>query len=134
MDSIILLLTGILISIILIIIGVIMVYYNYNTYIKTSGIIEEAECGLDRDVKNFVYKCKVKLSHIIENKKYINIKNIKTELIPYREYDTIELYYNKNNPSEIITTEGIENIYTYIPFILGIILFIISTISYLIFM
>ena len=134
MDTIILSIVGIFISCILILFGIILIYFKYSIFEKTEGIIDEAKCALNRDFKNFVYNCEVKLYHIIKNKKYIIFKNIKTRFVPYRKYDKIEIFYNKNDPSDIITNEMFENIYIYIPLIMGIILLILTITLYLIFM
>lgn len=131
MEALILLIIGIFISSILILLGIILIYYNYNFYEKTIGIIEEAKCALDRKKKNFIYNCEIKLYYNIKNKKYINFKNVKTTLVPYRKYDKINIFYNKNNPIEIIIDENINNYYTYIPLIIGIILFILTITIYL---
>lgn len=133
MESIILLVLGILISIILIIFGIILIYYNNAVYEKTHGVIEEAECALDRNIKNFVYNCKIKVYHVVGNKKYINFKDVKTSLIPYRKYDKIDIWYNKNKPEEIITSEGSEDFYAYIPLVLGIIFLIVTILLYVFF-
>tara|TARA_B000000477_G_scaffold124576_1_gene132802 strand:- start:16171 stop:16578 length:408 start_codon:yes stop_codon:yes gene_type:complete len=133
MEGILLFILGLFISIVLILVGIILIYYNNNMYEKTLGIIDETECVLDRNIKNFVYNCEIKLYHIIENKKYINFKKVKTSIIPYRKYDKIDIWYNKNDPSEIIMNNSLKNIYIYIPIILGIILFILIITLYLIF-
>lgn len=133
MESLILLILGLFISFILIIIGIVLVYYNYISYEKTIGIIEEAKCALNRDIKNFVYNCEIKVYHIIKNKKYINFKNVKTSLVPHRKYDKIDIWYNKNDPREIIMNEGSNNYNIYIPLIIGLILFILTITVYLIF-
>ncbi len=133
MESLLIFILGLFISCILILLGIILIYYNNNKYEKTVGIIDESECGLDRNIKNFVYNCEIKLYHIIENKKYINFKKVKTSIIPHRKYDKIDIWYNKNDPSEIIMNNSLENIYIYIPIILGIILFILIMTLYLIF-
>lgn len=124
---------GLFISCILILVGIILIYYNNTMYEKTIGIIDESECALDRNVKNFVYNCEIKLYHIIENKKYINFKKVKTSIIPYRKYDNIDIWYNKNDPSKIIMNNSLENVYIYIPIIIGIILFILIMTLFLIF-
>lgn len=133
MESLILYILGLCISLIFIIFGLFLVYYNYISYEKTIGIIDEAECALNRDIKNFVYNCEIKIHHIIGNKKYINFKNVKTTLVPYRKYDKIDIWYNKNDPTEIIINEDINNYYIYIPFIMGIILLILTITLYLMF-
>jgi len=133
MEGLLLFILGLFISSILILLGIFLIYYNNIMYEKTVGIIDESECILDRNIKNFVYNCEIKLYHIIENKKYINFKKVKTSIIPHRKYDKIDIWYNKNNPSEIIMNESLENIYIYIPIILGIMLFILTTTLYLIF-
>lgn len=133
MEGLLLFILGLFISSILILLGIFLIYYNNIMYEKTVGIIDESECILDRNIKNFVYNCEIKLYHIIENKKYINFKKVKTSIIPHRKYDKIDIWYNKNNPSEIIMNESLENIYIYIPIILGIILFILTMTLYLIF-
>lgn len=132
MESLILYIFGLCISLILIIFGLFLVYYNYISYEKTIGIIDEAECALNRDIKNFVYNCEIKIHHIIGNKKYINFKNVKTTLVPYRKYDKIDIWYNKNDPTEIIINEDINNYYIYIPIVMGIILLILTITLYLI--
>jgi hypothetical protein len=124
---------GLFISSILILFGIFLIYYNNSIYEKTVGVIEESECVLDRNIKNFVYNCEIKLYHIIENKKYINFKKVKTSIIPHRKYDKIDIWYNKNDPSEIIMNESLENFYIYIPIILGIILLVLIMTLYLIF-
>tara|TARA_B110000444_G_C18771027_1_gene562524 strand:- start:692 stop:1099 length:408 start_codon:yes stop_codon:yes gene_type:complete len=133
MEGLLLFILGLFISSVLILLGIILIYNNNNMYEKTVGIIDESECVLDRNIKNFVYNCEIKLYHIIENKKYINFKKVKTSIIPHRKYDKIDIWYNKNDPSEIIMNNGLENIYIYIPIILGIILFILIMTLYLIF-
>jgi hypothetical protein len=124
---------GLFISSILILFGIFLIYYHNSIYEKTVGVIEESECVLDRNIKNFVYNCEIKLYHIIENKKYINFKKVKTSIIPHRKYDKIDIWYNKNDPSEIIMNESLENFYIYIPIILGIILLVLIMTLYLIF-
>ena len=69
----------------------------------------------------------------IGNKKYINFKKVKTTLVPYRKYDKIDIWYNKNEPTEIIMNEDINNYYIYIPIVMGIILLILTITLYLIF-
>lgn len=133
MESIILLILSLCISFILIIFGIVLIYYNYISYEKTVGIIDEAKCALNRDIKNFIYNCEIKVYHIIGNKKYINFKNVKTSLVPHRKYDKIDIWYNKNDPREIIVNEGIDNYDIYIPLILGLMLFILTITLYLIF-
>ena len=133
MESLILFILGLCISLIFIIFGLFLVYYNYISYEKTIGIIDEAECALNRDIKNFVYNCEIKIHHIIGNKKYINFKNVKTTLVPYRKYDKIDIWYNKNDPTEIIINEDINNYYIYIPIVMGIILLILTITLYLMF-
>ena len=39
---------GLFISSILILVGIILIYYNNTMYEKTIGIIDESECALDR--------------------------------------------------------------------------------------
>tara|TARA_B110000259_G_C14008977_1_gene398905 strand:+ start:226 stop:633 length:408 start_codon:yes stop_codon:yes gene_type:complete len=133
MEGLLLFILGLFIASILILLGIILIYNNNTMYEKTIGIIDETECVLDRNIKNFVYNCEIKLYHIIENKKYINFKKVKTSIIPHRKYDKIDIWYNKNDPSEIIMNNSLENIYIYIPIILGIILFILIMTLYLIF-
>ena len=133
MESIILLILSLCISFILIIFGIVLIYYNYISYEKTVGIIDEAKCALNREIKNFIYNCEIKVYHIIGNKKYINFKNVKTSLVPHRKYDKIDIWYNKNDPTEIIINEGIDNYDVYIPLILGLMLFILTITLYLIF-
>ena len=133
MESLILYILGLCISLIFIIFGLFLVYYNYISYEKTIGIIDEAECALNRDIKKFVYNCEIKIHHIIGNKKYINFKNVKTTLVPYRKYDKIDIWYNKNDPTEIIINEDINNYYIYIPIVMGIILLILTITLYLLF-
>lgn len=133
MEGLLLFILGLFISSVLILLGIILIYNNNTMYEKTIGIIDESECVLDRNIKNFVYNCEIKLYHIIENKKYINFKKVKTSIIPHRKYDKIDIWYNKNDPSEIIMNNSLENIYIYIPIILGIILFILIMTLYLIF-
>jgi len=123
---------GLCISLIFIILGLFVVYYNNKSYEKTIGIIDKAKCALNRDIKNFVYNCEIKIHHIIGNKKYINFKNVKTTLVPYRKYDKIDIWYNKNDPTEIIINEDINNYYIYIPIVMGIILLILTITLYLI--
>ena len=113
MEGLLLFILGLFISSILILLGIFLIYYNNIMYEKTVGIIDESECILDRNIKNFVYNCEIKLYHIIENKKYINFKKVKTSIIPHRKYDKIDIWYNKNNPSEIIMNESLEYIYIY---------------------
>tara|TARA_B110000114_G_scaffold75798_1_gene80250 strand:- start:1193 stop:1600 length:408 start_codon:yes stop_codon:yes gene_type:complete len=133
MESLLFYILGLFISSILILFGIFLIYYNNSIYEKTVGVIEESECVLDRNIKNFVYNCEIKLYHIIENKKYINFKKVKTSIIPHRKYDKIDIWYNKNDPSEIIMNESLENFYIYIPIILGIILLVLIMTLYLIF-
>lgn len=133
MEGLLLFILGLFISSVLILLGIILIYNNNTMYEKTIGIIDESECVLDRNIKNFVYNCEIKLYHIIENKKYINFKKVKTSIIPHRKYDKIDIWYNKNDPSEIIMNNSLENMYIYIPIILGIILFILIMTLYLIF-
>ena len=132
MESLILFILGLCISLIFIILGLFVVYYNNKSYEKTIGIIDKAKCALNRDIKNFVYNCEIKIHHIIGNKKYINFKNVKTTLVPYRKYDKIDIWYNKNDPTEIIINEDINNYYIYIPIVMGIILLILTITLYLI--
>ena len=66
MEGLILFILGLFISSVLILLGIILIYYNNNMYEKTVGIIDESECVLDRNIKNFVYNCEIKLYHIIE--------------------------------------------------------------------
>lgn len=133
MESLILFILCLCISLIFIIYGLFLVYYNHISYEKTIGIIDEAKCALNRDIKNFVYNCEIKIHHIIGNKKYINFKNVKTTLVPYRKYDKIDIWYNKNDPTEIIINEDINNYYIYIPIVIGIILLILTITLYLMF-
>jgi hypothetical protein len=133
MEGLLLFILGLFISSVLILLGIILIYNNNTMYEKTIGIIDESECVLDRNIKNFVYNCEIKLYHIIENKKYINFKKVKTSIIPHRKYDKIDIWYNKNDPSEIIMNESLENFYIYIPIILGIILLVLIMTLYLIF-
>jgi len=133
MEGLLLFILGLFISSVLILLGIILIYNNNRMYEKTIGIIDESECVLDRNIKNFVYNCEIKLYHIIENKKYINFKKVKTSIIPHRKYDKIDIWYNKNDPSEIIMNESLENFYIYIPIILGIILLVLIMTLYLIF-
>ena len=133
MEGLLLFILGLFISSVLILLGIILIYNNNTMYEKTIGIIDESECVLDRNIKNFVYNCEIKLYHIIENKKYINFKKVKTSIIHHRKYDKIDIWYNKNDPSEIIMNESLENFYIYIPIILGIILLVLIMTLYLIF-
>jgi hypothetical protein len=119
------LILGIIVSAILILFGTVLIYYHSIIYVKTEGIIENAECSLDRNVKNFIYNCKIEFYHILNKKKYYNIKDVKTSIIPYRRYDKIDIYYNKNDPINVITDDYMDNAYLYVPLVLGIILLLI---------
>jgi hypothetical protein len=119
------LILGIIVSAILILFGTVLIYYHSIIYIKTEGIIENAECNLDRNVKNFIYNCKIEFYHILNKKKYYNIKDVKTSIIPYRRYDKIDIYYNKKDPLNVITDDYMDNAYLYVPLVLGIILLLI---------
>ena len=70
MEGLLLFILGLFISSVLILLGIILIYNNNRMYEKTIGIIDESECVLDRNIKNFVYNCEIK--YYVSNKKVSN--------------------------------------------------------------
>jgi hypothetical protein len=114
---------GLLLAIIFIIIGIYIITEYKIKYIQTDAIIEKAYCVLNNP--NFNYLCDLHLSYIVNNYKYYARINKYINLVPYRKYDVITIFYNKNNPSEIEIKDN-KYLYGIIPLFIGILILILT--------
>jgi hypothetical protein len=62
--------------------------------------------------------------YIVGNYKYYNSIIKRTKLVPYRRFDKVNIYYNKENPNEISITSEKSFLWGLIPLLLGIILIV----------
>ena len=83
---------GLLLAIIFIIIGIYIIIEYKIKYIETNATIEKAYCVLNNP--NFNYLCDLQLSYIVNNYKYYARINKYINLVPYRKYDVITIFYN----------------------------------------
>ena len=114
---------GLLLAIIFIIIGIYIIIEYKIKYIETNATIEKAYCVLNNP--NFNYLCDLQLSYIVNNYKYYARINKYINLVPYRKYDVITIFYNKNNPSEIEIKDN-KYLYGIIPLCIGILILILT--------
>lgn len=118
---------GFILSIIFIIVGIYIIKKYKTNYIKTTATINNATCLL---YNNLEYLCDIEFAYTVKDTIYFKRINKYIKLVPYRQYDKIEVYYNKNNPSDI-EIKNYKYLYAIIPFIIGFTLLILTILTLL---
>jgi hypothetical protein len=91
----------IIVAIALVVLGVYL-YRRKNVHTKSlDATITDANCTTESDGRSTTYNCKLTLEYTINNKKYsgINISTDSSSL--YNKGNTITIYYDPNNPTDI---------------------------------
>jgi hypothetical protein len=96
-----------------------------NNYVKKEAIIKDARCIIEgQEGNDFLFYCQIQIMYIVGNYKYYNSIIKRTKLVPYRRFDKVNIYYNKENPNEISITSEKSFLWGLIPLLLGIILIV----------
>lgn len=124
MEKLILAFIGIILGLLILCYGLYYLIEN-NDYIKTEAIVKDARCIIEGQEDNdFLFYCQIHIMYIVDNYKYYNTIIKRTKLVPYRRFDKVSLYYNKEDPKEISISSEKSFLWGLVPLLLGMILII----------